>query len=471
MKYKYILLLLLTSSLLVGCGMTKRKAIFLNNYETTAHIVENETQYSSEQEEETHFIDTTTSSSETTTSENSTEEVTEPSLELPSESSTEKAESPTEISTITQTAPQTETPTEKPMEVPTQKPTVSSGITIEGVKLAKGEVKYTTSAIQTSINGSVNNYTKYKTMYYAKNTSDAELFLNEYINKINAGDFEKFMSVYIYCDDNVSCIENLITSKISIANQYNKISPYRTLKDKDFEKNMMKLNTNLSDFNVDSVELVKAGKCYQIDFTFFLSKEDYNKCISKAKEYANSSSGKDDYEKIYNLCRKFIPLNYSSSENCQSAYGVFFENKAIDDGITKALAMCLSEMGYEYRIEYSSNGTKHPARFILVRLNGKYYYIEPRGLLNGEKDLYNNVLIGKDILKSYYIEMLHKETGDILKAEVNRKYTIYPNFDDSNSCTCAGMLSETSYNTEKIIKAVLAEHYDTEQYSYKIIPQ
>ena len=468
MKVKFLLLLsIIAATLLVGCKTIKKKAVFLNNDITSeAPDYETESQPPAEYDQE-----------ETTSEEKATEVTTEVPSEIPSEIPAEKpteppAEESTEIQTETPvpapTVPITENPTAKPVEIPK--------ITIDNISLIKGETGYTTSEVTTCINGSKKYYTRYKTLYYAKSPADAEKIFNDYVASINNGEFQNYMTLAVYCDDSVPYFENMIKEKNFItdnysANSYNNYSPYKILKEKEFEKNSVKLNSVFSDFNTKEVNIVKSGNIYQIDFSFYLNNTDYQKCTVKSKEYAQSASGKTDYESIYNLCTKFTTVSYGVSDGCQSAYGTFFESKTIDEGIAKTIAMCLYEMGYEYRIEYASTGADYITSYIiLVKLNGNYYYIEPISLLNGGINLHNNILIGKDVLKDYAIKWTDNETNKELQADVSVSYSAFPNFDDSLNCTCAGMLSETSYNPDAIIKSVLGEHYDESIDSYIIVP-
>ena len=492
MKRKIIALAIVVISLsvvVIGCKTKKivPKGDLISTETTSEKITAPNT------DETTETIEETTSNNCEQSTENeineSAESVTEEQSQKPVETSTERptqkpTENPTERPTQNPTENPTERPTQKPTESPTQKPTekptqkpteapvTSTKFVIGDVSLSIGETGYSTMPVSIVSNGKETIYTNYLTIYYAKNPADAERYFNEYVKAFENGKYNKYSTLTIYCEENVSYLDNILNEYTNIEEKYGNDSLYSKLKKRAFERDYIKMNADLSEFNCEKVMVYKSNAVYNIIFNFRMEDVEYKKCINKAKEYATSVQGTNHYEKIYNLCMKFKNVSYGVSENCEAAYSAFFGNKTLDEGITRAIAMCLKYMGYEYRIDYFTFGENLYVPSIMVKLDNKFYYLDTYEALDGAVNLTDFLLVGKDIMENYYITKTNKSTNEVRNIKITVSSGLYHNVMDETQCTCPGIISDTSYDQQAIIKGVLLKFssYEPEKYTYSIVP-
>lgn len=491
-KIAYTLMMLsATMIMVVGCG--KRAVLKSNRYDDSGKEYESEYTSENDNEYETEYI---IENDMEETTENVTDESgemyetitedTETPIKLPEvkpmESPTKSPEvKPTEAATkipeVKPTESQTKAPEVKPTEAPAKAPVVmpteaptKAAETIKTHKIEGVSVAIGTEGSTSFVNSA--GYTVKIKLYYAKDSADAKRYLNKFVSEvINSGKYSNFESVAIYCDEMVPEFEEIIDEHNAIYSNELSDMVYRT---KKLEKHITEkygINAKLVRDNLYYANSYETYGCYRFDFSFFDDASSYEKCLSKAKEYASEASVESDvYYVIKSICKKFSNVNYANSitYELEAPKSAFFSDSTSTFGIIRALKMCFDEAGITSSVECVAMGSGCYS-FIMVSINGKNYMLKPFNCLNGNR-LIDGLLIGKDIMGEYEIYATNIKTGE--------REVIYWSggtnnleLDNAMYCTCAGKIYDTSYNTAEIIIDRLqeVEIYTPSKYTYELI--
>ena len=183
---------------------------------------------------------------------------------------------------------------------------------------------------------------------------------------------------------------------------------------------------------------------------YWQSKANENVVTAKAKEIVTSLNinGKSDYEKIlaiYSYICKNVDyeLNYEQltpgtkeHNDIYSAYGALVNNKAVCEGYATAMYRLLLEAGIDNRIEVSDDHAWN-----IVKLDGKYYYLDSTWDYGYEPENFNWFLVGS----ADFFDVHHSARGDIVTKEYRQKYPVSPvNYGAPASATGSGSCGDNA---------------------------
>lgn len=196
----------------------------------------------------------------------------------------------------------------------------------------------------------------------------------------------------------------------------------------DFSKMYLNIETTSTIFSTEYNLYIDAGGNNTYFSSGFTSKSQIENAISSIETIKDSickqASG-DDYNKIRRTHDWLIEeISYdSSSYNKGNIYGVFIEKKVVCEGYARAYKYLLDNLGITNILvtgtATNSNGTTEEHMWNYVKLNGKWYAVDPtwddpivygggtvssgtkhRYFLIGSKDLFESHVEGKTISSS-----------------------------------------------------------------------